>query len=436
MVIRIKKSSHVGFISLLTLLSALLFLRYSFNIEIPRIILTAVIIVIALIGSPNEILAISLCCIPLHEAIDFYIALVACAIVLVVKTSRLMRSSIAIILGVTVVLWEALHCLQTDVSIMSFLVSVIPMAFLIMIMHCDVSEVDYPFIVRSLTFVSAIISMVILVNHLAQADFNFVNGVLSIQRLGQFSEDEVLLGGRLNPNAIGIINVLGITALLQLRFIDQHRKSDYFIAIVLIIFGVLTASKTFFICLLLMIFLLFLGQVGNAYQKVRFTFIVLVVALVAWVLLNLLFPSTLEYFISRFQVADLSTGRNQLMIKYNDFISSHPSILLFGIGAADMPNKVTGIYNIANNVPHNSIQEIIIAWGLFGLLLIAFLIAIMIMEAKRYGRRKILLNFIPLIIIFTKSLAGQLITSRYSMLMLVLAYLSLCQNFKVTDQIN
>ena len=160
MVIRIKKSSHVGFISLLTLLSALLFLRYSFNIEIPRIILTAVIIVIALIGSPNEILAISLCCIPLHEAIDFYIALIACAIVLVVKTSRLMRSSIAIILGVTVVLWEALHCLQTDVSVMSFLVSVIPMAFLIMIMHCDVSEVDYPFIVRSLTFVSAIISII------------------------------------------------------------------------------------------------------------------------------------------------------------------------------------------------------------------------------------------------------------------------------------
>ena len=43
------------------------------------------------------------------------------------------------------------------------------------------------------------------------------------------------------------------------------------------------------------------------------------------------------------------------------------------------------------------------------------------------GRRK-LINYIPLIIILFKSMAGQLLTSNYSMLALAFGYLNLVQD--------
>ena len=122
------------------------------------------------------------------------------------------------------------------------------------------------------------------------------------------------------------------------------------------------------------------------------------------------------------------------MILYNQYFVDHLWVFLFGIGATDLSHKAVEIYQIANNGPHNFIQEIVLAWGIPGILMTAFLIFLFIMESKRYGKKKILLNYIPLIIILVKSLAGQLLTSGYTMLALALAYISLCQNFSTTAE--
>jgi hypothetical protein len=60
----------------------------------------------------------------------------------------------------------------------------------------------------------------------------------------------------------------------------------------------------------------------------------------------------------------------------------------------------------------------------------------MYIVAARWNAKISLINWIPLIIILFKSLAGQLLTSGYSMLALALAYLSLCQDFTSTDKID
>ena len=128
---RIKKENHGVFSCLVTLLILLLFTRYSFNVDIPRVVLTSVVIAIAVIGTKDEILAISLCCIPLHEAIDFYIALIACAVMLIAKNPRLMKSKVFIILGLFVVFWELLHCVSIDFSFVSLIIAIVPIAFLL-----------------------------------------------------------------------------------------------------------------------------------------------------------------------------------------------------------------------------------------------------------------------------------------------------------------
>jgi hypothetical protein len=181
--------------------------------------------------------------------------------------------------------------------------------------------------------------------------------------------------------------------------------------------------------------LLLIGQKGSTKQKIYFFVGMTGAVLIALFLMNWLFPSVLEYYIGRFQDEDITTGRDYLMIKYHSYIDSHLEVLMFGIGVTDLSYKAVNIYQITSNAPHNSIQEIVLSWGLPGLLMIVFFILIMYMESKRYGKKKILLNFIPLIIILTKSMAGQLLTSGYTMLSLVLAYLSLCQHFKQTEEI-
>lgn len=436
MIIRIKKESHFGFACLLTLLILMLFVRYSLGIEIPRIFLTLVIIAIAFIGTQDEVLAISLSCIPLHEAIDFYVALVACAGILIVKSNRAIKFGVSILLGISLVALELLHMLTFEVPLMSLLISIIPIAFLILILNLDVSKIDYAFIVRILAFISACFSLIVFLNIIVQANFDFAKAVLNLQRLGQSEEDTTLLGGRINPNALGIINVLSVAALFQLRSMNKSRRIDYFFSIILIIFGVLTSSKTFLVCLLLMAFLLIFAQKGGIYKKIRLVFLLIVSALLALLLLNLLFHSVLEYYISRFQVEDITTGRYQLIVQYNEYITNHPSIWFWGIGMSDIGNKAINVYKIADNVPHNSIQEIVLSWGIIGLLIIVLLFVIMVRESKQYGHKKRLLNFIPLIIILVKSMAGQLVTSKYTMLALVLAYLSLCQDFTYTEQLN
>ncbi len=429
MVIRIRKGSHIVFGCLLVFLITLLIARYSFNMDIPRIILTSIVILISIFGNYNEILAILFCCIPFHEAIDFYIALFACIVILIVKNHRLVEVKISIVCGIVMLFWELLHFFLYDSSFTSLVTAIMPIMALIMVLNLDASKFDYPFIVRAVAVASVTIGTTVLLNTIVQADFDFAKAVLNLQRLGTVSEDTVLIGGGVNPNAIGIINVLVVTGLLQLRSLNRQKTSDYILSIILVMFGVLTSSRTFFVCLLLMSVLLLFGQNGDTRKKIRFFVGLLVIALVVLLLMMWLFPSVLEYYIGRFQEEDITTGRNTLMSRYNSYIGGNLWVLFFGIGATDLLYKAVDIHQIAIHDPHNSIQEILLAWGIPGLLLIGFLIFIMVMESKRYSRRKTLLNFIPLIIILTKSMAGQLLTSGYTMLALGFAYLSLCQNF-------
>jgi hypothetical protein len=79
-----------------------------------------------------------------------------------------------------------------------------------------------------------------------------------------------------------------------------------------------------------------------------------------------------------------------------------------------------------------------VAWGIPGLICVVLLILHLIVRARlTHGRRK-LVNYIPLVIILFKSIAGQLLTSNYSVLALGFSYLSLIQDLDkdttVSDQ--
>ena len=122
-------------------------------------------------------------------------------------------------------------------------------------------------------------------------------------------------------------------------------------------------------------------------------------------------------------------GENDiLMYDYYHYIANNLGVMLFGVGLNDFAEKVLNIYMISTHTPHNSILEIIAAWGIVGLILVLLLLVAIIIDSKSHVNI-IIVNYIPLYVILLKSMAGQLLTSGYSMLAMSFVYLSLCQDF-------
>lgn len=428
-----KKHSRAIFYGLLALLLGLCFIRYALQVNFPRSILLVLAVLIALLGDRDEIIAMCICCIPLHTSFHYVYALLFCIVIYVVKFGRSIRLNLTIVPVLLMILWELPHCFGLQFSPVTFVSDFIPLLLLAVIMCSDIRGLDYGLIVRAMA-VSVAAMCILLIGKLAYvANFNLVAVVAGLQRLGLDAEETQNLltvsGGEQNPNTLGIMCVLAISGLMQLRMAGKGTKSDVLLVIFLLVFGTLTSSRTYLACLAVMALLLLFSQKGNLTRKFRFLAILVAVVLLAVVLLCLIFPELMAYYFSRFQVEDVTTGRIGLMARYHDFIVSDPKIMFFGIGLHEFYARILEVYRVASHVPHNGIQELVLAWGIPGLLLFLALWLAMTFRSRNFCRRQRLLNYIPMLILLAKIQAGQMLTSAYTMLAFSYAYLSMAQDF-------
>lgn len=419
--------NHLRFFCLLWLLLGLITLRYSFLIDIPPVIFLTIIICIAIFGDINEIIGIFMCCIALHESIDLFYALAFCLIIFVFKFFNEIRLNPTITPVFLMVIWEMLHCFRADFSLMVLITNCIPLIVLAVFMCIDIKKIDYSYIVRVFAITLAVICMSLLLKLLYISDFNVIKAFAGLQRLG-YTASEITLDGKgsIQTNTLGILCVLAITGLMQLRTRGNGTMQDIVLTVMLMVFGTLTASRTYLVCLSLMWILLILSQHGSLGKKLRFLGSMVILLIVALILFYLCFPNLMEYYVGRFNVTDITTGRDVLLVKYDEFISTNPRIMFWGLGLNHFGDDLMIKYRVAAGVPHNGIQELIIAWGLPGLILFFFLLGVMIWRSKYFCKRQKLLNYIPLLIILVKSQAGQMLNSSYTMLAFSYAYLSLC----------
>jgi len=234
----------------------------------------------------------------------------------------------------------------------------------------------------------------------------------------------------INPNTLGCVCILAMSGLLQLFMARKSKVTDFIFIAIMAISGILTVSRTFIILFIIMIFLFLIANKGSMRKKVKFSMVLIAGCFIVFVLLNTIFPDALMNLQERFLVDDISSGRDDLFGKYNDFILSSRKILLFGVGAIELPQKVTEQYDVARNVPHNGIQELIIAWGIIGFILFLWFFILLVRDVQKKNNYISLINYIPLILIFAKIQVGQFLTSDYTMLALAFVYLSLCQDFR------
>lgn len=435
MLVRHSPQKHRVFYCLLLLFFVLCFARYAMQISFPRMVLLALIVMMAFLGNEHEILAVCICCIPLHSTFHFFYGLLICMAIFVVKYHSLICINLSVLPFFFMIIWELLHCFTLDFSIISFGSDFLPFLLLMLIMCIKMDRIDYAFITRALAICIAFMCILLLGRVLYASGLNLTAAMTGLRRLGMDTEEAQTIltveGGQQNPNSLGIMCVLGVTGLMQLWFSGCGKKRDLLLAFFLIFLGALTSSRTYLMCLLIMGILLYFGQEGSLGKKIRYSILMCFLAVIVIGLLYLVFPELLDSYIQRFFVTDITSSRGLLMRLYHEMIISDIGVLFFGIGMHNYSPLLMEHYRIAEHVPHNAIQEIIIAWGLPGIALFLLLGITMIQRSRHSCSKQCLYNYIPVIIILAKSMAGQLLTSSYTILALSYAYLSMCVNLKL-----
>ena len=414
------------FYALFSLYTLLLFLDYVLLVSIPSIVFVAILVFTAFIGDKDELISVCICCISWSEAIEWHQVVIFCSAIFILKYGKKIKLDLGVIPIMLIVIWELLHCFSREVNFKSMVFFPFLYLFFIVIFFTrDMKTIDFSFIIRNFAIAVLGICCILVLRLLVHNNFSFDRLVVSMQRLGQTEQE---IGGMvINPNSLGALCVLSIGGLLQIRSAGQKKKCDMFLTVFILVLGALTCSRTYLACLLILCGFLFAVSDRGMKEKLKFLLGSITILLISVLLLYLMFPETLDMFIQRLNAEDITNGRDALFVAYNDYLFSSVKPLIWGLGSLNLGEKVSKL-SISFNVPHNGIQEILVAWGIIGLLLFVSMICVLVRRSKQENPHQSWTNYALLIVLFAKIMVGQVITSSYTMLSFSLIYLSLCQD--------
>ena len=327
-------------------------------------------------------------------------------------------------------MWELLHCISEEVGLLSAIVFIFPYVLCVMVVNDNPKKIDYLFVCKILAICTLCMCFVVFSKMILDSGFNIANAMLNMKRFGMFSTMEE---GSIyfNPNALGYFCLFAVIGIVQKIQWEAYGISDLIISGALIICGFLTLSRTYVICFVITIVLFVIAKKGIVRGKIKTSFMIAGMLLIISIILAKVFPDILNDLISRFSVKDISNGRIQLITVYNEYIGDSVKNLMWGTGLVARKIKIDNYFGTINmQVPHNGLQELVVVWGVLGMVIwFVFMLSLIIKTRKRNSNQG-LVNYIPLIVLMIKVQAGQMVSSYYTMLMFSLAFLSLCYDFK------
>ena len=404
----------------------LLFLRDYIGTSIPNILFLVLVAFIALFADKTEVIAFCFCCTPMLNAFQSKYALLICIVTYLFRFSnKKIRVTPFIFPVIILMIWDIFHGFTGDFSPMETLRVFTEMLFICFVLCREKNELDFSKIIRSMSVVAVVVCLIILLGQLKTINYNIVALFSGVFRFG-YAVDETRMSVGYNPNYLAYICLSCVEGLTFIFYKKQHNLFDLVMLAALSLFGMLTLSKKFIICAVFFVALFFISKKGNKLKS----FLYIAVALVMIVaLFRIIFPTAYENFILRFNEADMSTGRDSIMKKFNDLLWNQPEVLLFGTGLTGFTSILQGKYGIVG-VPHNGFQEMIIVWGIFGFILfMAFLVGVII-RAKQINPEMTFVNFIPYLVMLLNASVSQLVSSSPSIMCLAIMYLCMSVNTK------
>ena len=430
MVIRIQKHKENRIFKMyLFAMFVLMVARYLMEIDVPAIAFLALTLLPAWFGTKSEQLAMVASCIPLSVAFQYkYALLILSAAILIRNHWRLNRSG-AFMVVMAMAVWEWWHAFYGRFDYVEYLRDFAELILLGIVLSIDLYELDYKLIIRSLAVSTVGVCAIMLLLQLRQFDYDiiavFARSAHSF-RFGQSNMASGVYALNFNANNLGFICNLSTSGILLLAARKEHTRLDIVWAVCSAVFTLMTLSRAAILCLVIIfVAYLFLGE-GRPLQKIISSLIGIAVAVVAMLLVWIFVPAVFENIMERFQRSDMSNGRTSLLLYYSEFLLSSPAYFLFGIGMQNIFAKVSPYYPV-HDVPHMGIQEVWVAWGLVGVVMIMVLIFKIVTASRQFsqGKRRAY-QFLPLGLTLVFTMSGQLLTSSRTLMALLFAYVCLC----------
>ena len=215
-----------------------------------------------------------------------------------------------------------------------------------------------------------------------------------------------------NPNALQVIIVMTLSLLILMFYKSKISLFKFLtLSLPLVISGVFTKSKAFLLlfCLLILAFIVLMFI-----KNKKMGFITLGVCGCGAIVGFIIFKDIFIDILSRFTVHNydnlldkLLTGRVSIWKQYLNVWSQSVWTILFGVGVTAPPVVEIGA--------HSSYVEFLYAYGIFGILLVGLLIAVLIYHSKNKKNFQ-LVNLLPLLIFLLLSAEESLLNLRCAFL--------------------
>ena len=412
---------------------SLFVVRNVLSVEFPVSIYLVWVALMAFVFDDTEIKALIISFMPLVPGFQSKYAVLICMIVLIIKYFKQLRIPPFIFCVILLMFWEFLHLNEGYATTAEYLSGFAPLMCLAVVVSLPDKHEDISVFSRVLAVSLAVGSLILIANTVLGSHQSLMSLVQSGFRLGEV-EEALNYQITYNANGLGFLCNMTVVGLLSNIYFKRSKKIDYFLMIFAIVIGCLTVSRTFLLCLAGTIALYILLQNKAPSYKIRLFITILLLIGIALLVLKLVAPDIIDNYVMRFSADDITGGRAYLSDFYNDFIISTPKNFLYGIGIQNINTKIMALKGVDVNVPHNGYQQMLVAWGIVGLLLMLVFIFCLVLYARKKNPRVPLMCYLPLVLLLINILAGQFVTSGTKLLSLVYIFLMISNGGKDTIQ--
>lgn len=417
---------------LLIIFIGLIFFRDYLGMKIPAIIFLLLYATVALIGDKNEIIAFCICSIPLLNAFQSKYAILLCIIIYSIRFTQNIKIYLTVLPIALLMIWEFIHGFIGGSSFFETLRLFAELIFCCFLICSQTEELDFNKVARAFATTTVLVCLIILLVQLKEHSFRVGLLFRDAFRLGYgINTDRLSVG--FNPNVLAFICLMAIECLCMIIYKKQSKVTDIVLITLLCVFALLTMSKKFIICGLIFL-VLFVLSGGRGKNTLNILLIIAIVAVSVFFILNYYFPMVVDLIVARFEVDDITTGRIYIFNFYSKELSQNTSMLYFGMGLQGYSDKLSSVY-IDASIPHNGFQELIVMWGIPGLLLFSAFLVGLVINARKKNKNIIFINYIPFIIMMIFVQAAQMVSSSVISMLFAVVYLCLVIDLKRNDKL-
>lgn len=412
-----------AFIPCILSLNILLFLRDFMNIAVPSIIFLIIAVLAALFSDKTEVVAFCFCCIPVLNAFQSKYALWICMLIYVVRFVKNPKVHMHFLPVLFLAFWEILHGLVWEFSFIEVIRLFTELLFCCFIGCLSGEDFDFEKTIRAMSFTAVCACFIILLSQLKEYGYN-VNLLFSgVFRLG-YGTDETKMSVGFNPNYLAYICLCCIEGLTYIIYKKKQNLFDTIFIATLSIFGLLTMSKKFILCLLIFLIVFFFCRRGKI-KSLLFTLTLIILVTTA---MKRIFPTAFDSLILRFRESDMSTGRNDIFAYYSEKLLTDFGLLLFGVGLQGYETKLLTHYELS--IPHNGFQELLVMWGIPGFIAFVAFFILLVNRARKLNHNIRFINYIPLLIMLVNVQVSQMASSSVVTVLIAFVYMCLVTEMK------